>query len=54
MNCQHVSNYNYVVKEYAKEIIHNDEKEKCFLDGVSWAFDAINHTIRSSVHPLAS
>ena len=53
MNTLHISNYEYVARKFAEETIVNEKKEKYFLEGVAWAFRAINSTIESSGHPMA-
>lgn len=53
MNTRHITNYEYKAKEYASKTIIEEEKKKYFLDGVMWAFDAIESTIYNSTHPMA-
>lgn len=53
MNSMHISNYEYMAKQFATEQVINEEKREYFLRGVQWAFDAIESTLRNAPHPMA-
>lgn len=54
MNTSHFANFQYMAKEYAREVSYNEEKQKHFLAGVNWAFMAIRSTIANAGHPMAT